>query len=153
MMWNKIRSMSLLLLTCSFALFADDGSDHYMLKDEDNTALKGFDVVSFFEGSPVKGSEQHQTEYANVNWYFVNQEHLDKFLQSPSDYLPKYHGYCGWAIRNDKLREGEIEYWHVYDDELYFLCSEEALQNFHDDPAGISEKADDNWQQMLDRKP
>ncbi|MEM1283511.1 MAG: YHS domain-containing (seleno)protein [Chlamydiota bacterium] len=151
MLWNKICLMSLMIFACTFTLFAGDDLKHYMLKDDNNNALKGLDVVSFFEGTPAQGSQDFQTEYAEVNWSFANQANLDKFIQSPSEYLPKYHGYCAWAIMNDRLREGMIDYWHVYDDDLYFLCSEEAMKNFQDDPEGISEKADEKWQEMLHR--
>lgn len=139
-----------MLIICAFALFAGDSTEGYMLKDENNTALKGLDVVSFFNGTPVKGSEDFQTEYAEVTWHFANQENLDAFLRSPSDYLPKYHGYCATALSNNRISLSSIEYWHVYDGGLYFFCRENLVQGFLEDPDGVSEKADENWQKMLD---
>jgi YHS domain-containing protein len=152
MLWYKINIFSMLMVACAFTLFANTNGElnHYMLRDTNNIALQGYDPVSYFDENPLKGKQEYQTNFAEVTWLFANQSNLDKFLRSPEEYLPEYHGYCVWAIRNDRLMKGLLEYWEIHNGKLYFLCSKKALQNWLENPDTHTKKANENWQNMLD---
>lgn len=142
----------LFILCCSCCLISEEPVVDYMLKNKENVALDGYDVVSYFQGEPVKGKEEFQMPYADVIWYFVNEENLNKFIESKSRYLPAYHGYCVYAISNGRLVKGVLQYWKVYQDKLYFLCTEEAFNAWLMSPDYYIKSADSKWEEMLYQK-
>lgn len=152
MFLKKICTSTLFVLAFISPLFTDDSIDHFMLEDDhfmimddQANALKGFDVVSFFDGTPVKGNARFQIEYLDVKWNFANQKNLDKFYQSPHKYLPMHEGYCTYALSQGNFREGIIDYWLIYEDGLYFFCDEEGMKHFQSNPSQVKAKAEEQW--------
>ncbi len=91
-----------------------------------NKAVGGYDTVSYFQGdgTPVKGSQDFQTEWRGANWYFSSQENLNLFKADPLKYAPQYGGYCAWATAHDTLAKGDPEVYFVQDDKLYLNINE-----------------------------
>tara|TARA_B100001939_G_scaffold338661_1_gene344508 strand:+ start:63 stop:710 length:648 start_codon:yes stop_codon:yes gene_type:complete len=74
--------------------------DHFNTESE-NLVVNGYDVVSYFsESKPVKGKQTISTDYQGLLVYFSSQENKRKFLDDPEKYLPKYGGWCAYAIGN-----------------------------------------------------
>lgn len=74
--------------------------DHFNTESE-NLVVNGYDVVSYFsESEPVKGKQSISTDYQGLLIYFSSQENKRKFLDDPEKYLPKYGGWCAYAIGN-----------------------------------------------------
>lgn len=74
--------------------------DHFNTESE-NLVVNGYDVVSYFsESEPVKGKQSISTDYQGLLIYFSSQENKRKFLDDPEKYLPKYDGWCAYAIGN-----------------------------------------------------
>lgn len=74
--------------------------DHLNTESE-NLVVNGYDVVSYFsESEPVKGKQSISTDYQGLLIYFSSQENKRKFLDDPEKYLPKYGGWCAYAIGN-----------------------------------------------------
>ena len=86
-----------------------------------NSAVKGYDTVSYFQGDgvPVKGSEEFQTQWRGANWYFSSQKNLDAFKADPKKYAPQYGGYCAWAVAHDTLAKGDPTVYNIVDGKLY----------------------------------
>ena len=53
-----------------------------------NVALLGYDAVSYFLSSPVKGKKEHQVLYKEVVYYFLNETNKKLFEKTPENYLP-----------------------------------------------------------------
>lgn len=74
--------------------------DHFNTESE-NLVVNGYDVVSYFsESEPIKGKQSISTDYQGLLIYFSSQENKRKFLDDPEKYLPKYGGWCAYAIGN-----------------------------------------------------
>ena len=62
--------------------------------DKDGLALKGYDPVAYFyEGKPVKGTEEYSFEWKGAKWLFSNKEYLESFGENPEKFAPQYGGY------------------------------------------------------------
>ena len=95
------------LLVFALFSFSSFSAGEYYTGFFSNKAVSGYDTVSFFDGTPVKGKSAFSTNYKGAVWLFHTQANLDKFIQSPSQYAPQYGGYCAWAIgKNDDLAQG-----------------------------------------------
>lgn len=74
--------------------------DHFNT-DSENLVANGYDVVSYFTDSkPVKGKQTISTDFQGLLLYFSSHENKRKFLDDPEKYLPKYGGWCAYAIGN-----------------------------------------------------
>ena len=68
--------------------------------DDGGTALRGYDVVSYETGAPVKGDSAHEVFTENVRWgrvryVFSSAENAAKFKAGHlHDYAPAYGGFC-----------------------------------------------------------
>ena len=86
-----------------FTVLAQQSSlsvDHFNTESE-NLVVNGCDVVSYFsESEPVKGKQSILTDFQGLLVYFSSQENKRKFLDDPEKYLPKYGGWCAYAIGN-----------------------------------------------------
>ena len=111
-----------------------------------NTAVSGYDTVSYHDGTPVEGSKDFSTEWRGANWQFSSAENLARFKQDPTRYAPAYGGYCAWAVgaKND-LVKGDPKHWSVVDGRLYLNFNKSVHDRWKTDIAGFIAKADDNW--------
>lgn len=103
-----------------------------------NTALQGYDAVSYFQGAgePVKGDKQWQYEWRGAQWYFSSQSNLALFKANPVRYAPQYGGYCAWATAQGKLVKADPLIYTIQDDKLY---------------VNYDEKVDRKWQIERDK--
>ena len=59
----------------------------------------GYDLVSYFsKREPIKGKASISSRFGGLLFYFSSQENKDIFVNNPSKYLPKYGGWCAYAI-------------------------------------------------------
>lgn len=116
-----------------------------------NTALGGYDAVSYFEkGKAEKGNKDFRIEHAGVYWQFNSEEHLQKFSQNPQGYMPEYGGFCAWAVAEKKSRApGDPEYWKIVEGKLYLNYDKNVQQKWLQDIDGYIKQGDKNWPLML----
>lgn len=113
-------------------------------------AIDGYDVVSYFENNPKKGSKEYQTKYNEVTFLFSSQEHLDLFTKTPKKYLPQYGGYCayGVAAKNKKFPINP-ETYEIRDDKLYLFYNAWGTNTLtswqQEKPVELVKKGDENW--------
>jgi YHS domain-containing protein len=117
-------------------------------------AINGYDVVSYFNGAPEKGSDVFKAEYDGVTFLFASEENLDKFEGAPKDFLPQYGGYCAYAIAvNSKKVSVNPETYQVKDDKLFLFYNKgntNTLQLWkQENPKKLKEKADANWEKIV----
>ena len=114
-----------------------------------NTAVGGFDAVSFFTGEPVEGSKDHVLEYNGATWRFASAANKAEFEANPEAYAPQYGGYCAWAVAQGKTAKGDPEYWRVVDDKLYLNFNASVQSNWEKDIPGFIVKANEQWPSLL----
>ncbi|MEP1488340.1 MAG: YHS domain-containing (seleno)protein [Algibacter sp.] len=88
---------------------------------KNGVGAQGYDVISFFNGSPTKGSEAHASTYNEAKYLFASQENKAKFEKTPEAYTPEYGGFCAIAMSEDKEVNPNPKSWEVRDGKLYFF--------------------------------
>lgn len=115
-----------------------------------SAAAEGYDVTAYFsEAKPVKGEEAFKMEYMGADWYFANQENLDKFTQSPQKYAPQYGGYCAYAVSQGSTARGDPLLWTIHEDKLYLNYNNEISDRWRGDKEQFIVKADKHWPTVL----
>eukprot|EP00640_Fibrocapsa_japonica_P002569 CAMPEP_0113952344 /NCGR_PEP_ID=MMETSP1339-20121228/90359_1 /TAXON_ID=94617 /ORGANISM="Fibrocapsa japonica" /LENGTH=256 /DNA_ID=CAMNT_0000960933 /DNA_START=86 /DNA_END=856 /DNA_ORIENTATION=+ /assembly_acc=CAM_ASM_000762 len=56
--------------------------------------LDGFDVVSYFQSGPEKGSAEIRTTFEGYTLYFKSELNKSLFESNPDKYIPQYGGFC-----------------------------------------------------------
>lgn len=88
---------------------------------KNGVGAQGYDVISFFNGRPTKGSEAHASTYNEAKYLFASPENKEKFEKSPEAYTPQYGGFCAIAMSEDKEVNPNPKSWEVRDGKLYFF--------------------------------
>ncbi len=112
----------------------------------------GYDVVSYFDGNPLKGDKQFITIYKGVKYTFFNEKNLAVFKTNPSKYSPQYGGYCAYAIGVNGKKVGiNPETYQILDNKLYLFYNAwgtNTLELWKKDVKGLQNKADRNWESI-----
>ncbi|WP_409432499.1 YHS domain-containing (seleno)protein [Litorimonas sp. RW-G-Af-16] len=114
-----------------------------------NLAVQGYDVMSFYAGTPQLGKAEFKTEYAGAEWQFVNQGNLDLFQMNPEMFIPEYGGYCAWAVAKGKLAKGSPDYYYVEDGKLYLNFNGRIKRRWDKNRDGFVALADAKWPAIL----
>ena len=115
-------------------------------KGQEGVAVKGYDVVAYFDQKkPMEGDPKYSYEYNGAKYNFVSSEHLALFAKSPEAYLPQYGGYCAVGTSMGHKADIDPESWAVIDNKLYLNSSKGAQKLFDKDPQAAIKQADRNW--------
>lgn len=114
-----------------------------------DTAVGGYDAVSYFLGEGVEGSKDFATEYQGAEYRFANAENLATFEADPAQYAPQYGGYCAWAVAQGQLAPGDPEFAAVHDGKLYLNFNADVQQTWNGDRDGFIEAAEQQWPSVL----
>jgi len=63
-----------------------------------NVLIDGYDVVCYQNNEVKKGNSQYSSTYDEIILYFSSNKNKILFDESPEKYLPKYGGWCAYAI-------------------------------------------------------
>ena len=143
----------LLTLTVHVALGQSDGlrRQHYNLKK--NIALEGYDVVSYFDGTPKLGDPQIKWVYKSVTYLFTSSASLAKFRLNPDKYEPEYGGWCAYAMgdNGDKVKV-DPETFKILNGKLYLFYNfwgSNTLEDWEKNEKKLKESADQNWKNLV----
>ncbi|MEZ4857229.1 MAG: YHS domain-containing (seleno)protein [Flavobacteriaceae bacterium] len=116
----------------------------------EGVAIEGYDVVSYFEGKPAKGSKEFSSQLDGITFWFENEDHLFKFNKTPLKYIPQYGGYCAYAMgkSGEKVSINPKAYL-IKEGKLYLFYKNIAVNTLkkwrEENPQELKEKADKNW--------
>ena len=114
--------------------------------DGNGIALKGYDVVAYFQHSrPVKGSSQFIFQWMDATWQFSSAQNRDLFAADPQRYAPQYGGYCAYAVSHGRTASVNPEAWRIIDGKLYLNHDKLVHKLWERDAPGHIQKADKNW--------
>lgn len=86
-----------------------------------NLAVRGYDVVAYFDGQAKIGDPALAAEYDGARFYFSNPDNKARFEASPELYLPAYGGYCAYAMSEGKQFDVDPRSYKVVDGTLYLF--------------------------------
>ncbi|WP_242009187.1 YHS domain-containing (seleno)protein [Robertkochia solimangrovi] len=141
------------LLIISFFLISGCAptSERYNLGD--GYVAYGFDVVSYFEGKPVKGLDDFIVEYDGVSLKFATEAHAQTFERNPGQFLPQYGGFCAYAIAEGERVDIDPETYQILDGKLYLFYNAWGTNTLElwsrEGPEILRDRADRNWSEMI----
>ena len=114
------------------------------------TAVKGYDVVSYFEdGRSAMGSREHTHDWKGATCRFRSAEHRELVAAYPEKYAPQYGGCCAYAVSQRATTDIDPGAWRIVDGKLYLNLSKRVQELWEQDIPGHSARADDNWPTLL----
>ncbi|MEM9292550.1 MAG: YHS domain-containing (seleno)protein [Acidobacteriota bacterium] len=131
----------------SFALAADPVNTGLF----GNTAIKGYDPVSYFEeGKPAKGSKDFTTTWNGAIWRFTSAAHRNAFDADPERYAPQYGGYCAFAVAKGQTAGIDPESWKIVDGKLYLNYNQKIQTQWEEDFLSFISRANEEWPKILE---
>ncbi len=127
----------------------------------ENVVLDGYDVVAYRTADkPVKGAAKYAAKYDGVEFRFSSQENLAAFKKDPKRYIPKYNGFCAFAVGAQnakvpanpdafKLYNGELL---VFFNDMYEGKKFNTKMPWNDDERALYSKAETNWKTLKKAK-
>lgn len=109
----------------------------------------GYDVVSYFSQNPKPGNNAFVAEYEHVKFKFSSSENLQTFKNNPNKYIPKYGGWCAYAIGlNGSKVTVDPKNYRIYNNELFLFYKKnrnDTLQDWLKNEKELYQKAEINW--------
>lgn len=94
----------------------------------------GYDVVSYFSQNPKPENNSFVAEYEHVKFKFSSSENLQILKSNPLIYIPKYGGWCAYAITiNGSKVAVDPKNYRIYNNELFLFYKKNrnsSLQNW-----------------------
>ena len=153
---KKLKYYSILILVLSapclsFAQKTKETKHYYFTKD--NVAILGYDVISYFDNDPKEGKSAYRSSHEGVTYLFSSSANQAKFEKTPKKYLPKYGGWCAYAMgaKADKVKI-DPETYKIISGELYLFYNfyfNNTLNTWNEDEQKYKEKADVNWKKII----
>ena len=113
----KITAALIFLFISNVNLAQNKGSKNLNLLSS-NVAVLDYDVVSYFSGTPTKGREYMKSEVLGVVYYFSSEQNKTFFDKNPKRYIPKYGGWCAYAMAKGEQVEVNPEAYLIKNDSL-----------------------------------
>jgi YHS domain-containing protein len=115
----------------------------------DRVGIKGYDPVSYFDGTPKEGDPKITAEHNGVIYRFASVANREKFNADPNHFAPACGGWCAYAFAVDK---GKVDIdpnsYKITDGRLFLFYKGwrgDALKEWLKDEANYIPKADANW--------
>ncbi len=116
-------------------------------------AANGYDVVAYFDGTPQEGNKEFSTTHDGTKFKFTSQANLDEFSANPEKYVPRYGGYCAYAVAvSGKKVNINPQTFEIRDDKLYLFYNSGKTNTLelwlNESPEELQIKADKNWEKI-----
>jgi YHS domain-containing protein len=151
--WGNL-GLIILLLTASNLLAQDQSKrlGQYNL-NEDNLAVQGYDVVSYFMGAPSKGKKANLYEYKGITYWFTTSENLELFKKQPDKFEPAYGGWCAYAMgeSGEKVKVDPKTY-KIIDGRNYLFYNfyfNNTLIDWNEEEKTLKLKANSAWKTFI----
>jgi len=147
---------SFLIFSFFFAAFicAPAGASAQVFTNEADVANGGYDVVAYFtQNEALRGGVDNKATYGKATYYFSSAENKAQFEASPTKYLPRYGGYCAFAMamKNAKVPSDPTTF-KIHDGNLYLFFNDyyegrpfNTLIPWNQSEKELIAKADANW--------
>lgn len=114
--------------------------------DSDGTAVKGYDLVSYFDvEGPKEGIDKFSHTVKGATYLFSSAENLSKFKKNPRAYLPAYGGFCSYGVVLGKKFDVSPDAWRIVDNVLFLQLDKGTRLIWEEDREKNIEISDRNW--------
>lgn len=117
----------------------------------DGIALRGYDIVSYFDGKAVPGSDAFQATHRGATWRFSSAAHRDRFIKEPDRYMPEYGGYCSVGMAHGGAVPTDPQAFTLYKGKLYLNSNKLSRATWSYARDWMISRADPNWTRWLER--
>ncbi|OED45788.1 hypothetical protein ACH42_04700 [Endozoicomonas sp. (ex Bugula neritina AB1)] len=146
--WITMSALTLVSTVFSVSSFA---ADIDINADDNDVALHGFDVVSYFTGDrPVEGSFDYTATYKNAIFKFSSAQNRDTFRADPDRYTPQYGGYCAFGTKVEKKLDIDPNAWRIENGKLYLNKDKNVQRIWVKDVPGNIQEANVAWPKIKD---
>ncbi|MEO1253291.1 MAG: YHS domain-containing (seleno)protein [Bacteroidota bacterium] len=154
-----MKSLSILILSSLFlvACSSDSSDKKDQIFNSNGIAIDGYDVVAYHEQNEAKkGTESESVNYEGFTYLFSSTKNRVLFEENPDKYLPKYGGWCAYAVAetSTKMSPDPTE-WQIQDGELQLFTSSwmtkltgSLKDDWNEDPKDFKNRADQNWNKI-----
>ena len=163
-----MRYLIFVLFGLSLPIFAGEptayaGQNWFYNITAEGLAIDGYDPVAYFtQGEPTQGKPEFSHVHQGITYRFANADHHKRFKQNPQAWLPRYGGWCAFAIGVDsvKFKFGAVRFapdpksFKIVDNQLYLFAN---LPNFNaldlwntEDETAMIKRAEAFWQSRLE---
>lgn len=120
--------------------------------DENDIAVSGYDVVSYFSGTPEIGNKKYKVEHQGAVYLFLNSRNKLAFEKNPEKYLPQYGGWCAYAMGDsgEKVSINPLSYT-LENNKLYLFYKTTFVntkKKWQSNNKVLKTKADKNWKKL-----
>ena len=137
------RLAAMLMMAITIKVYA---AGIHVNADANDVAVKGYDVVAYFEKSaPIQGKPEYSASYQDAVYYFASARHRDLFRASPESYAPQFGGYCAMGVALNKKLDVDPTAWRIIDGKLYLNLNSAVQKKWLTDTDGYITTAERNW--------
>lgn len=153
----NIRTKLMLAALAAFAAFfaACSGTNGIarISTDADGRAIRGFDTVAYFtDQAPIPGDAKYSFVWNGAKWLFANADNLEKFKQSPENFVPQFGGYCSNSMSHGTMMDGDPQAWKIVGGKLYLNSNQKAKTEWEADQDNLIKRGDSNWAEVQKKK-
>lgn len=120
-------------------------------KDRNGFAVRGWDVVSYFDGKPLVGKSEFVQEWNGAKWRFATAAHRDAFVANPGKYAPQYGGHCAYGLAKGHLVPSDPQAWRIVGGKLYLNYDSDVQKSWEKKQAEYIVDADKEWKEVADK--
>ena len=116
-------------------------------------AVKGYDVVSYFDQKAKRGSQNFEHKHEGTTYYFSSAANKEKFIANPQKFLPQYGGFCAYAMgKTGDQVDINPNTFEIRDGKLYLFYNSlfnNTLKSWiKEKPSSLIPVANKNWAKL-----
>ena len=116
-------------------------------------ALAGYDTVAYFTDRQARpGDPEYGVRWRGAMWFFVSDEHMERFEMDPTSFLPQYGGFCAYAAARGEIRAADPTAFALRDGKLYLVHDLADLGLWTADADRLVPRADAIWPSIAPRR-
>lgn len=117
------------------------------VESTNGVAIGGYDPVSYFSDSPLKGSPTHAFEWRGATWHFADSVNRAAFIAEPERFAPQFGGYCAYAASKGFTATCDPTAYQVDQGKLYLFNDAAMRDKWRAElPDGVIERAARHWE-------
>ncbi len=117
--------------------------------DANSVAVHGYDVTSYFDGTPVAGKAEITAVYQGAIYRFATEAARDKFKAAPAKFAPQLGGFCTMGCTSGVMHDSDPTAFTIVDGKLYLNSSKDANDMFAKDSAANAMKAKESMMKKM----
>ncbi len=141
--------LRMVILVVSLVLLAAPeraSADMPMFSAREGLAIRGYDTVAYFESGHARaGMARYSVLWKGVVWRFASEANQIRFEMNPWAYVPKFGGYCAFAMSEGQLAAGDPEIWVILDGSLFLMNSAQLRDMWRPQAAPRIARASQFW--------